>query len=89
MTLSGSLTRLVRAVFWAEFLTQGGELWQTAHRISLPSRRMSVAKAELGTKRFCLNCGAKFYDLKKKPPVCPKCETEVEPEQPILPSRQR
>ena len=49
----------------AEFLTQGGELWQTAHRISLPSRRMSVAKAELGTKRFCLNCGAKFYDLKR------------------------
>ncbi len=22
---------------------------------------------------MCSNCGAKFYDLKKKQPVCPKC----------------
>ncbi len=50
---------------------------------------MSVAKAELGTKRLCPSCGAKFYDLKKKPPVCPKCETEVELKQPKLPSWRR
>ncbi len=48
-----------------------------------------MAKAELGTKRFCPSCEANFYDLKKKLPVCPKCETEVEPEQPKLPSRRR
>ncbi|MDP6389661.1 MAG: TIGR02300 family protein [Alphaproteobacteria bacterium] len=41
-----------------------------------------MAKTEWGTKHLCANCGAKFYDLKKKPPVCPKCETKVEPEQP-------
>lgn len=34
-----------------------------------------MAKPELGTKRLCANCGAKFYDLNKSPIVCPKCET--------------
>jgi uncharacterized protein (TIGR02300 family) len=32
-----------------------------------------VAKAELGTKRLCASCGAKFYDLSKDPITCPKC----------------
>jgi uncharacterized protein (TIGR02300 family) len=32
-----------------------------------------VAKAELGTKRLCASCGAKFYDLNKDPMICPKC----------------
>jgi len=34
-----------------------------------------VAKVELGTKRQCQNCGAKFFDLNKDPIVCPKCGT--------------
>jgi len=34
-----------------------------------------VAKPELGIKRLCGNCGAKFYDLNKDPIVCPKCHT--------------
>jgi uncharacterized protein (TIGR02300 family) len=34
-----------------------------------------VAKPELGTKRLCGHCGAKFYDLSKDPIVCPKCHT--------------
>jgi uncharacterized protein (TIGR02300 family) len=34
-----------------------------------------LAKSDLGTKRLCANCGAKFYDLSKTPIVCPKCET--------------
>jgi len=38
-----------------------------------------VAKPELGTKRLCGNCGAKFYDLSKDPIVCPKCETVFHP----------
>jgi len=38
-----------------------------------------VAKPELGTKRLCTSCGAKFYDLNKNPIVCPKCETVFEP----------
>jgi uncharacterized protein (TIGR02300 family) len=32
-----------------------------------------VAKPELGTKRLCASCGAKFYDLNKDPIHCPKC----------------
>ena len=34
-----------------------------------------MAKTDLGTKRLCGNCGAKFYDLNKTPILCPKCET--------------
>ncbi|HEY8563905.1 MAG TPA: TIGR02300 family protein [Beijerinckiaceae bacterium] len=34
-----------------------------------------MAKPELGTKRQCTTCGAKFYDLNKDPAVCPKCGT--------------
>jgi uncharacterized protein (TIGR02300 family) len=37
-----------------------------------------VAKPDLGTKRLCTNCGAKFYDLSKDPIICPKCHTVIE-----------
>jgi uncharacterized protein (TIGR02300 family) len=37
-----------------------------------------VAKPELGTKRLCGSCGAKFYDLSKDPITCPKCGTVFE-----------
>jgi len=38
-----------------------------------------VAKPDLGTKRLCGSCGAKFYDLGKDPIVCPKCATVFHP----------
>jgi uncharacterized protein (TIGR02300 family) len=34
-----------------------------------------VTKPELGAKRQCQACGAKFFDLNKDPIVCPKCGT--------------
>ncbi|HEY8381411.1 MAG TPA: TIGR02300 family protein [Microvirga sp.] len=34
-----------------------------------------MAKPELGLKRQCMSCGAKFYDLNKDPAACPKCGT--------------
>jgi uncharacterized protein (TIGR02300 family) len=37
-----------------------------------------VAKPELGTKRLCPSCGARFYDLNKDPITCPKCSTVVQ-----------
>jgi uncharacterized protein (TIGR02300 family) len=40
-----------------------------------PKETRTVAKPELGTKRLCGSCGAKFYDLSKDPIVCPKCHT--------------
>lgn len=33
-----------------------------------------------GTKRRCPHCAAPFYDLNRRPIVCPKCEEEVRPE---------
>ncbi len=29
-----------------------------------------------GLKRICMSCGARFYDLNKKPIICPSCGTE-------------
>jgi uncharacterized protein (TIGR02300 family) len=43
-----------------------------------------MAKPELGTKRVCVSCGAKFFDLMKQPASCPKCYTEQPAEQPRL-----
>jgi uncharacterized protein (TIGR02300 family) len=37
-----------------------------------------VAKPELGTKRLCAHCGARFYDLNHAPATCPKCGTAFE-----------
>ena len=32
-----------------------------------------MAKPELGTKRVCVTCATRFYDLTKIPAVCPNC----------------
>ena len=39
-----------------------------------------MAKPEWGSKRICLSCGARFYDLGKRPIMCPACGTEFEEE---------
>src|SRR6201997_5126825 len=49
---------------------------QVKHPIT--GRTSTVAKPELGTKRLCASCGAKFYDLNKTPITCPKCGTPFE-----------
>lgn len=36
-----------------------------------------MAKPEWGTKRFCDDCGTRFYDLNRAPATCPKCGTRV------------
>ena len=45
-----------------------------------------MAKAEWGTKRICLNCGARFYDMNRDPIVCPACSTALDP---VVQSRPR
>jgi uncharacterized protein (TIGR02300 family) len=35
---------------------------------------------DLGAKRVCPSCAAKFYDLTKRPIVCPKCSYAFQPE---------
>jgi uncharacterized protein (TIGR02300 family) len=46
-----------------------------------------VAKPELGTKRLCASCSAKFYDLNKDPITCPKCGTVFEVVVPVSRAR--
>ncbi|WP_366654324.1 TIGR02300 family protein [Fodinicurvata sp. EGI_FJ10296] len=39
-----------------------------------------MAKPEWGAKRICYSCGARYYDMRREPPVCPKCGTQFDPE---------
>src|SRR5690349_15576199 len=32
-----------------------------------------MTKPELGTKRLCSECGARYYDMNTAPITCPKC----------------
>ena len=43
-------------------------------------RMTAAAKADLGTKRVCPTCAARFYDLQKRPIECPKCHASFDPE---------
>lgn len=42
-----------------------------------------MANPELGAKQICPNCQAKFYDLGRRPAVCPKCATSFDPEEAV------
>ncbi len=48
-----------------------------------------MAVRDLGTKRVCTDCGAKFYDLGKMPVECPKCEVSFVPAVLLPPKEQR
>jgi uncharacterized protein (TIGR02300 family) len=48
-----------------------------------------VSKAEWGLKRICPSCGKRYYDMKKKPPLCPACKTPFDPENLIRARRGR
>lgn len=39
-----------------------------------------MAKPEWGVKRICPSCGARYYDMRKDPPVCPTCGAQFDPE---------
>jgi exodeoxyribonuclease V len=41
--------------------------------------KTKLAVGRLGTKRQCLACGAKYYDLGRQPPVCSRCGAKAEP----------
>lgn len=32
-----------------------------------------MSRVELGAKWTCVGCAERFYDLRRVPPVCPKC----------------
>jgi uncharacterized protein (TIGR02300 family) len=48
-----------------------------------------VNKPELGIKRDCPNCTARFYDLNKSPAHCPKCDHDFVPEALLKPRKPR
>ena len=48
-----------------------------------------MAKEELGKKRNCPSCGARFYDLQQSPATCPKCAHVFEPESLLKSRRQK
>lgn len=48
-----------------------------------------MANPELGAKQICPNCQSKFYDLGRRPAVCPKCGERFDPEEAIRSRRVR
>ena len=38
-----------------------------------------MAKVDIGTKRVCPECEAKFYDLTRNPAICPMCQNSFDP----------
>lgn len=35
-----------------------------------------MIKSNKGKKHSCIKCGSKFYDLNKKPVICPRCGSD-------------
>ena len=48
-----------------------------------------MASPELGAKQLCPSCGSKFYDLGRRPAVCPKCGESFDPEEALRSRRVR
>ncbi len=48
-----------------------------------------MGKPELGTKRTCHACAARFYDLHRSPIVCPKCGIAHDPQAVLKTRRSR
>lgn len=48
-----------------------------------------MASPELGVKQLCPTCSAKFYDLNRRPAVCPKCGDSFDPEEAVRNRRVR
>jgi uncharacterized protein (TIGR02300 family) len=47
-------------------------------RIHFLLRGRPLARPELGEKRLCPSCAAKYYDLNRDPILCPKCGVTFE-----------
>ncbi|MFY8141700.1 MAG: TIGR02300 family protein, partial [Caulobacter sp.] len=48
-----------------------------------------MANPELGAKQICPTCSSKFYDLGRRPAVCPKCGETFDPEEALRNRRVR
>jgi uncharacterized protein (TIGR02300 family) len=54
-----------------------------------PGEIFIVADAKWGTKRTCLGCGKRFYDMRRAPIVCPDCDAPFKISAPPRARRQR
>lgn len=52
-------------------------------------RAAPLANPELGAKQICPACQTKFYDLNRRPALCPKCGTAFDPEEAVRSRRVR
>ena len=48
-----------------------------------------MVNSKWGTKRLCLGCGKRFYDMRRDPIVCPGCDVPFEVSPPARTRRQR
>jgi uncharacterized protein (TIGR02300 family) len=68
----------------------GPSSWQVTGRFShLDQRVANLANPELGAKQICPNCQSKFYDLGRRPALCPKCGESFDPEEALKSRRVR
>src|ERR1700735_3292318 len=66
---------------WRKTFTAGASRGKRAPSTTLFfAGSIILVKADLGTKRACPSCSARFYDLEKRPIECPKCGFSYEPE---------
>jgi uncharacterized protein (TIGR02300 family) len=64
--------------------------WQVTRRFSHQDQRVAtLANPDLGAKQICPNCQSKFYDLNRRPAVCPKCGEQFDPEEALKSRRVR
>jgi rubrerythrin len=47
-----------------------------AHAAAKPAASEAGRKERLGKKWVCFSCGARFYDLNKPTPLCPRCNAD-------------
>jgi uncharacterized protein (TIGR02300 family) len=52
-------------------------------------KRSTLVNPELGAKQICPSCQTKFYDLGRRPAVCPKCGHSFDPEEALRSRRVR
>ena len=62
-----------------------GPALHASHHIEV----VALANPELGAKQICPTCSSKFYDLSRRPAVCPKCGAEFDPEEALRNRRVR
>ena len=79
-------------LFLTESTERGNSAWNSVHRYV---RRKTlweifiVVNLKWGTKRLCLGCGKRFYDMRRDPIVCPACDASFEVSAPARTRRQR